>query len=358
MPDPRLALLVFAIGAALTLAVVWPRRGLYSRLRRLRRRSERERVEDTLKYLFHRGEQGSDVHADALAGALQVGQSSARDLLERLAVGGLAEKAGLTHHRLTDAGRTEALRIVRSHRLLEHYLADRTGIGPEEWHELAEEREHQLSAAEVEGLAAQLGQPRYDPHGDPIPTASGELPASDAVLLPALLNGEASTITHLEDEPAEAFQQLVALGFALDKTLVVRDRSATVSTVELDGRALELPRALELAVSVLRTTDADTAPRRTLADLSTGEIARVRRLTSSCRGAQRRRLLDLGVVPGTTIEAELHSVSGDPIAYRIRGALIALRRQQAEWIEIESARDRTEDRAPDRAQDRDRESAA
>ena len=60
----------------------------------------------------------------------------------------------------------------------------------------------------------------------------------------------------------------------------------------------------------------------------------------------------------TTIGVPLHSVSGDPIAYRIRGALIALRRQQAEWIEIESARDRTEDRAPDRAQDRDRESAA
>jgi DtxR family Mn-dependent transcriptional regulator len=58
------------------------------------------------------------------------------------------------------------------------------------------------------------------------------------------------------------------------------------------------------------------------------------RLSSNCRGAQRRRLLDLGVVPGTEIEAELPSASGDPVAYRIRGALIALRRQQAEWIEV------------------------
>jgi len=61
----------------------------------------------------------------------------------------------------------------------------------------------------------------------------------------------------------------------------------------------------------------------------------VRAITSRCQGAQRRRLLDLGVVPGTRIVAELDSASGDPIAYRIRGALIALRRQQAEWIEIE-----------------------
>jgi len=336
MPDPRLALLVFALGAALALAIVWPRRGIYARLRRLRRRSERERVEDTLKYLFHRGEQGSDVHEDALAGALQVGQSAARDLLERLAAGGLTEKAGLTHHRLTETGRRQALRIVRSHRLLEHYLADRTGIGPEEWHELAEEREHQLSAEEVEGLAASLGQPRFDPHGDPIPTADGELPSSDGQLLPALAIGEGGTITHLEDEPAAAFERLVAMGFALGKTVVVRDRSTTVTTLELDGRSLLLPRPHELAVSVVRTADAATEQPRTLADLGAGEIARVRRLSSSCRGAQRRRLLDLGVVPGTAIEAELRSASGDPTAYRIRGALIALRRHQAEWIEIDA----------------------
>lgn len=336
-PDPRLALALFGLLAALALAVLWPRRGLYARLRRLRRRSERERVEDTLKYQFHRGEQGNDVHEDALAGALQVGQSSARDLLERLAAGGLAEKAGLTHHRLTATGRQQALRIVRSHRLLEHYLADRTGIGPEEWHEVAEEREHQLSSEEVEGLAAALGQPRFDPHGDPIPTAAGELPSNEGQLLPALAIGEGGVITHLEDEPAEAFERLVTMGFALGKTVVVRDRSATVTTVELDGRTVTLPRPHELAVSVVRTADNATVRPRTLADLGAGETARVRRLSSSCRGAQRRRLLDLGVVPGTAIEAELHSASGDPTAYRIRGALIALRRHQAEWIEIEVA---------------------
>jgi DtxR family Mn-dependent transcriptional regulator len=75
---------------------------------------------------------------------------------------------------------------------------------------------------------------------------------------------------------------------------------------------------------------------RTLADLGVGASGRVRRISSDCRGAQRRRLLDLGVVPGTDIVAEFPAAGGDPIAYRIRGALIALRRQQAEWIEIES----------------------
>lgn len=335
MIDPLRALIIFGTLVAATLAIFWPRRGIYARVRRLRHATERTRVEDALKYLYHRGTEGRDVHGDALAGALQVRQQVAHALLDRLSDRGLAEPVGTAGHQLTDRGRLEALRIVRTHRLLEHYLADRTGIGPEEWHELAEEREHLLSADEIEGLSAQLGHPRFDPHGDPIPTATGEMPVSEGLLLPALDAGAGGVIVHLEDEPAEAYDRLVAMGFALGKQVVVRERTLVGTTVEMDGRHFTLSRAHEMAVSVLPTEDARTEPARTLAQIGPGETARVRRLSSSCRGAQRRRLLDLGVVPGTSIASELRSVTGDPTAYRIRGALIALRRQQAEWIEIE-----------------------
>lgn len=335
-PDPRSALLVFGALCAVAAAALWPRHGLLARLRRLRRADERVRVEDTLKYLFHRGAEGTDVGADALAGSLEVRPQVARDLLERLTGRGLAIAVGPDAHRLSPAGRAEALRIVRSHRILEHYLADRTGIGPEEWHAVAEDEEHLMTAAEVEALATRLGQPRFDPHGDPIPTAEGELPAVEGMLLPALPVGESATIVHLEDEPAEAYERLVALGFALGHTVVVRARGGASTDLELDGRALTIPRMHELALSVQVETSAPTQ-RRTLADLHEGATGRVRKLASSCRGAQRRRLLDLGVVPGTAITVEMRSAGGDPIAYRIRGALIALRRHQAEWIEIEEA---------------------
>lgn len=335
-PDPRTALLVFGALCVVALGLLWPRQGLLARIRRLRRADERVRVEDTLKYLFHRGAEGTDVRADALAGSLEVRPHVARDLLERLTDRGLAEAVGPDAHRLTPHGRTEALRIVRSHRILEHYLADRTGIGPEEWHEVAEDEEHLMSAADVEALATRLGQPRFDPHGDPIPTADGELPDVEGTLLPALPVGQAAAIVHLEDEPAEAYERLVALGFALGCTIVVRARSNTTTDLELDGRAVSIPRMHELALSVQAAEAAPTV-RRTLADLHEGTTGRVRRLSGSCRGAQRRRLLDLGVVPGTAITVEMRSAGGDPIAYRIRGALIALRKHQAEWIEIEEA---------------------
>ena len=333
--DPLLALLVFAALSAFTLVLLWPRRGIVARVARLRRLSERVRVEDAVKYLYHQGATGTPVLADALAGALEIRRAQADELLARLAALGLAESAG-PGARLTEAGRADALRIVRSHRLLEQYLADRTGIDPAEWHEVAEVREHELSTAEIERLAARLGQPRYDPHGDPIPTAAGEMPAGRGVPLGAIDRGEAGVIVHLEDEPGDVYARLRSLGFELGKTLVVHGRSATAIDLELDGEVLALPRALEIAITVERSPDHVTARPRTLVDLETGTRGRVSRLSSACHGAQRRRLLDLGVVPGTVIEAELRSASGDPTAYRIRGALIALRRHQAAWIEIES----------------------
>jgi Fe2+ transport system protein FeoA len=72
----------------------------------------------------------------------------------------------------------------------------------------------------------------------------------------------------------------------------------------------------------------------TLARLKPGETARVVALDRACQGAERRRLMDLGILPGSAIKAELVSPSGDPTAYLIRGALIGLRREQAEQIQI------------------------
>ena len=71
---------------------------------------------------------------------------------------------------------------------------------------------------------------------------------------------------------------------------------------------------------------------RTLADLQPGQAGIVAEL--HCTGLERRRLMDLGVVPGTQILAEMHSPLGDPVAYRVRGALVALRAQQARLITI------------------------
>ena len=75
----------------------------------------------------------------------------------------------------------------------------------------------------------------------------------------------------------------------------------------------------------------------TLADISPGDSATVQGISPRCEGPARLRLLDLGVVPGTVVEARLESAAGDPVAYDIRGALVALRREQAVLISVASA---------------------
>jgi DtxR family Mn-dependent transcriptional regulator len=92
--------------------------------------------------------------------------------------------------------------------------------------------------------------------------------------------------------------------------------------------------AANLAFVPVPDEDEDRGPFESLASLEPGEAGRVMRIAASCRGLQRRRLMDLGLVPGTDVRAEMKSHGGDPTAYRIRGALIALRREQADLIHV------------------------
>ncbi len=80
----------------------------------------------------------------------------------------------------------------------------------------------------------------------------------------------------------------------------------------------------------------------TLADLQPGQKGRVTAISPACQGLERRRFMDLGILPKTIITAEMTSPSGDPTAYRIRGSLIALRREQASFIQIIALEDKNE----------------
>ena len=71
-----------------------------------------------------------------------------------------------------------------------------------------------------------------------------------------------------------------------------------------------------------------------LSDLAPGESATVSDISALCRGRERRRLLDLGVVPGTVVQAAFRNPNGDPAAFRVRGALLALRREQSDLIHV------------------------
>jgi DtxR family Mn-dependent transcriptional regulator len=331
-------LLIFLGLVILLGAIFWPRAGVIARLSRLKLLSERVRVEDALKHLYDCETRGVPGTLEGLAGVLETSRGKALRILERAEVLELVVPAhdGFT---LTESGRAYALRVLRTHRLLERFLADRTGTRPAEWHLQAERREHQLSPDETERLARRMGHPLYDPHGDPIPTASGQVPDVRGTPFSYVTPGTTVRVTHLEDEPVEAFQRLLDQGFTLEMVLKVVEVTPELIRYQVDGHERTLARALAGNVTVESIADPGALDPGviTLDQLTIDEAGAVVGISPACRGPQRRRLLDLGVVPGTEIRAVMHSAAGDPIAYDIRGALIALRREQAAWIRVRRA---------------------
>jgi DtxR family Mn-dependent transcriptional regulator len=238
---------------------------------------------------------------------------------------------------LTDRGRREALRVVRLHRLWERYLSEETGLGAEEWHREAERREHRTTPEQAADLAARMGFPRFDPHGDPIPTEKGEVIPPEGVPLHALRPGSSAEIVHVEDEPSAVYSQLVAAGLYPGMRVdIIESDPRRVRLHADDGRRHDITPVLAANLTVREIAEpvTDEPGTEALSALSPGERASVTAISPACHGPERRRLLDLGIVPDTVVEAELVSPSGDPTAYRIRGALIALRREQASLIRV------------------------
>ncbi|MCX7915871.1 MAG: FeoA domain-containing protein, partial [Verrucomicrobiae bacterium] len=261
--------------------------------------------------------------------------AEALEVCKRLQAAGLVQW-GEGQLGLTEAGRHYALQVIRAHRLYETYLAQQTGHQAEAWHRRADAEEHKLSPEQVNALARQLGHPRYDPHGDPIPTADGRVVAREAVSLAKWPVGEPGRIVHIEDEPEAAYAELSAAGLCSGMDVRVTHSDAERVVVEYEGQRQSFSPMVASHVSVMASPAAlPVEVQRALVPLSAlkrGERGRVMTISPRCRGAERRRLLDLGIVPGTEIAVDLEGPLGDPRAYRVRQTLVALRREQADLI--------------------------
>jgi len=292
----------------------------------------RSKVEDALK-LFHRAEyEGWLMTVDALAGTVTRDLTEAGALLARLQGDRFIKVSGRGFV-LTDPGRLYALQVVRAHRLFETWLARETGTSAPEWHRKAEVAEHGLSAEETEALSARLGNPRFDPHGDPIPTRHLTLPELGEV---ALLEVEPDTvvrITHIEDEPISVFRRIASLGLAPGIILRVRRIGRDEVEIDAESRTHRLDRAEAGQMQVLPVQEeANRQGWIRLSTLAKGETAEVMALSAVCRGPERMRLLDLGVVPGSRVRVDLSGPFRSPRGYRIRGTLVGLRNDQADNI--------------------------
>ena len=315
--------------------------GVFLMVRSFRRHraGSRELVEDALKLLI--SSEGGDVSAleEALSRRLKLSDRARDRLIRRMADRGLVRSGGRGIE-LTSEGKVLGLQIVRAHRLLERYLVDEADVSLKEVHRFAEKREHRLTGEEVDSLEARLGYPDRDPHGDPIPGRVVADRAESGTPLTDWPVGVSASIRHIEDEPASIFAQILAEGLLPGTELVVKESSDRGIRLGVDGGELWLAQALaaNIFVSTPRPGREAIEGEIPLSRLEIGKRGVVTEISEEIRGLARRRLLDLGFTRGAVVTPWLRSSfgGGDPVAYRLRGTTIALRREQTDRIRVKA----------------------
>lgn len=322
----------------LALISFWPEYGLFMRWRRIRRLNSRQALEDALMHIHQQQHEGRLASVDSLSGSLRLPTKDILRLVERLEQQRLLAVTG-GGIQLSSDGHRWALQVVRAHRLFERYLADETAVPMVELHSRAHRLEHTVSRDEINKLDADMGHPAFDPQGDPIPNASGHMAdAAGHSLIDWPLNTPAQ-IVHIEDEPSEVYAQIFAEGLEPGMVITVLESSNMRMVVESDGNEHLLAPVVAANITVREALAQDTGqPGERLSSLKIGEQGRVLAIDPACRGLTRRRFLDLGITPGALIEPMMESAFRDPTAYRIRGTLIALRREQADFIRVRLTR--------------------
>lgn len=310
-----------------------PRFGFLALYRDWQASRQRELVEDALKHLLDREQAGRHASPESLAGTLDLRRVKTTALIASMESQGLVESRGSELH-LTTEGERWAMHIVRAHRLWERYLADEARMPLEKVHSEANRREHGLTADQLDKMEAALGHPSRDPHGDPIPTRDGKLASDESTPITSWQADRPARIVHLEDEPAIAYQQITAAGLRLGQTIRILESTPQRYILSDGENEYRLAPAVAVNVHVAPLPEGAVMPAGTISldELKHDQHARIVTLDEAVQGFTRRRFLDLGMTPGTEIYPELGNFFGDPRGYRVRGTLIALRKDQAAQI--------------------------
>ena len=183
-----------------------------------------EAVEDYAKAIYALARRThAPVTTTALAERLAVSPGTVTAMVKRMQVMGLAEHRPYHGVELTAAGKEVALEVLRHHRLLEAYLVEALGVPWDRVHAEAEVLEHHISEDLEERIAAALGHPERDPHGDPIPGPDLTLTEEPEIAFSALAAGETATVTRVSDSDPEMLRYLSELGVVPGARLTVLD---------------------------------------------------------------------------------------------------------------------------------------
>jgi ABC-type Mn2+/Zn2+ transport system permease subunit/Mn-dependent DtxR family transcriptional regulator len=228
-----------------------PHHGVLARAWQRRRHQHQTQTQDILKKIYELTERGAETTATVVAQTLSQPIAHTRRGLRTLVRRGWVQTSRENREHLTPKGREEAVKLIRSHRLWERYLADEAALPLETIHAEAHRLEHIQPAEMAEQLERQLGHPVRDPHGDPIPTSEGRVSVDPGQPLDAWPLQTPATIAHIEDEPEEILSELLARGLTPGRSVLVLERTESEIYLQISERVQVIPAHWAKAISVV-----------------------------------------------------------------------------------------------------------
>ena len=190
--------------------------------------------ENYIKAIYKLSDNGAqEVNTNAIAEALETKAASVTDMLRKLSAKDLVHYVKYKGVSLTKEGERVALQVIRKHRLWEVFLVEKLKFNWDEVHDVAEELEHITSPLLTQRLDEFLGHPRFDPHGDPIPTEDGEVKQKKQRLLAEMDVNETGIVVGVNDSQPLFLQYLDKKGISLGSRIKVIDRIAYDNSFEI-----------------------------------------------------------------------------------------------------------------------------
>ncbi len=192
--------------------------------------------ENYIKSIYHLQQETGLVNTNSLAAEMQTKAASVTDMLKKLSTKKILQYEKYKGFKLTENGKKVAISVVRKHRLWEYFLVEKLGFEWDKVHDIAEELEHISSNELIERLQEFLGNPSFDPHGDPIPDSNGKIPKLLQLNLPALPVNKTAVVSSVTNQSPQMLEMLKHYFIAIGTSVKV------VKRFEFDG-------SLEIKVS-------------------------------------------------------------------------------------------------------------
>ncbi|MBL0147155.1 MAG: metal-dependent transcriptional regulator [Chitinophagaceae bacterium] len=189
--------------------------------------------ENHIKWIYHLQQKKGLVNTNSLAAEMQTKAASVTDMLKKLKAKKLLQYEKYKGFKLTEMGKKTALNVIRKHRLWEYFLSVKLGFEWEKVHAIAEELEHISSDELIQRLDDFLGNPSFDPHGDPIPDSFGKIPAIKQYNVLQLPLNKKAVVSSVSNQSPEMLEMLKHHKIGIGSTLQSLKHFAFDGSIEI-----------------------------------------------------------------------------------------------------------------------------